>query len=49
MKGRRLCQTEGMKERRDELPGKTREERESCIPAFGREESRPHGRAGEKA
>ncbi len=29
-----------MRERRVTFPGKTKEERESCIPAFGREEGR---------
>ena len=32
-----------MKARKEQFPGKTREERESCIPAFGHEESRAEG------
>lgn len=32
-----------MKARKEQFPGKTREERESCIPAFGHEEGRAEG------
>ncbi len=40
MKERKLSQIRGMKARKEQVPGRTREERESCIPAFGREEGR---------
>ena len=34
-----MPQIRGMR-RREQFPGKTKEERESCIPAFGREDVR---------